>query len=221
MKIELSVNNRQEVMIIPVTPPTFTITKPQGGQTFETVTGEELQLIGVPKLKGFSYESFFPVRDYTFLEDRSMKGWGYVDKIDKWILEKLPIRLIVTDTPINMAAAIKNFEYTIKSDGDLWYKLEFEEFNLLDCRKQYADEEEIDMEELETLKQQVEALEKLVAELDHPFIYDCIDENMPEWAREAVQAAVDAGAIVGDDDGLDLRYDDLRHITMLHRLGLF
>ena len=48
-----------------------------------------------------------------------------------------------------------------------------------------------------------------------------IDENMPSWAHEAVQAAIDKGVLQGDGGGLGLKYDDLRHITMMHRLGLF
>lgn len=44
---------------------------------------------------------------------------------------------------------------------------------------------------------------------------------MPEWAREPVQAAVNKGIIQGDGGGLGLDYKDLRHITMLYRLGLF
>ena len=128
MDIYLSVNNRADVMCLPVLPSSFTISKPQSTEIFETVSQGELQLIGVPKLKGITISSFFPVRDYPYLRDTSMKGWEY--KIDTWIEQKLPIRLVITDTPINMAVAVKDFEYTIKTDGDLWYTLELEEFPL-------------------------------------------------------------------------------------------
>ena len=42
-------------------------------------------LIGSPKLKSISISSFFPIRDYPYLRDKSMKGWEYVYKIDTWI----------------------------------------------------------------------------------------------------------------------------------------
>lgn len=45
MDITLSVNNREDVMVLPVTPSSFTISKPQGGNVFETVSQGELQLI--------------------------------------------------------------------------------------------------------------------------------------------------------------------------------
>jgi len=222
MDIYLSVNNREEVMRLPVLPPSFTISKPQTTQTFETVTAGELQLIGTPKLKGITISSFFPVRDYPYLRDTSMRGWEYVYKIDTWIQRKLPIRLVITDTPINMAVAVKNFDYSIKTDGDLWYNLQLEEFPLLgEETVAIADEgEEIDMEELNKLKEQVTYLAGLVETLANPMIYNYIDENMPQWARESVQKAVNKGIPNGSGEGLNLQYDDLRFFVWLDRLGL-
>lgn len=232
MDIFLSVNNREEVLQIPVMPASFTITKPQTTNKFETVSGEEILLIGTPKLKGISIESFFPVKTCPYIHhtyNPDMWGWDYVYAIDTWIKKKLPIRLIITydreDTPINMPVAVTNFEYSMKTDGDLWYKIDFEQMNLLGYDNTipwYGDEtEEIDMEELNALKQEVADLRLLVEELANPMIYNYIDENMPEWAHESVQAAIDAGALKGDEGGLNLDYQDLRHLTMLHRAGVF
>ena len=220
MDIYLSVNNRADILKIPVLPSSFTISKPQSLKTFETVSQGDLQLIGTPKLKGITIESFFPVKDYPYLRDTSMKGWEYVYKIDTWIAEKLPIRLVITDTPINMAAAVKNFEYTVKTDGDLWYSLELEEFTLISYEDNAETEEEIDMEELNRLKEQVEYLQGVVETLSNPFIYNYIDENMPSWARASVQKLIDKGALNGEGGGWNLTYDQLRIISWLDRLGL-
>jgi len=119
----MTFNNREQVLKLPVVPKEFTITKPQKNEVFETVSQGELRLIGTPGLKGIVINSFFPVRDYTFLRDRTYKGFEYVFIIDTWILQKLPIRLIITDTPISMAVSVENFEYTIRQDGDLYYTL--------------------------------------------------------------------------------------------------
>ena len=131
MDIFLSVNNREEVLCLPVLPSEFTITKPQKNDTFETVSQGDLKLIGTVGLKGITINSFFPVRDYTFLKDRTYKGFGYVYVIDTWISRKLPIRLIITDTPINMVCCVDDFQYTIKKDGDLYYTLTLSEFKLI------------------------------------------------------------------------------------------
>ena len=222
MDIYLSVNNRADIMKIPVLPPTFTILKPQSTETFETVSQGDLQLIGVPKLKGITIQSFFPVKDYPYLRDTSMKGWEYIDKLDLWISQKLPIRLVITDTPINMAAAVKDFQYTIKTDGDLWYKLDLEQFSLLGYENRTEDEEqeEIDMEELNKLKEEVEYLRGVVESLGSPMLYNYIDDNMPAWAHSAVQKLIDKGALNGEGGGWNLTYDMLRVIVWLDRLGL-
>ncbi len=230
MDIFLSVNNREEVLQIPVMPSSFTITKPQTTEKFETVSGEEIMLIGTPKLKGIGIESIFPTKTCPFIHhtyNPDMWGWDYVYMIDTWIEKKYPIRLIITyeheDTPVNMPVAVTDFEYSMKTDGDLWYTITFEQMNLLgyDNPMPWYDEEEIDMEELEALKQEVTNLRALIEELGNPKIYNEIDDTMPSWAHEAVQAAIDVGVLQGEGDSLNLDYQDLRHLTIMHRAGLF
>ena len=53
-------------------------------------------------------------------------------------------------------------------------------------------------------------------------VYDYVDDNMPDWARTAVQAAMSFGAIRGDENGrLGLSYKDLRAICREYRCGLY
>ena len=125
MDIILSVNNREEVLVLPVLPPEFTVSKPQANEVFETVTSGQLKLIGNSALKSISWNSFFPVRDYPFLHDRSNTGFGYAYIIDTWI------RLVITETPINMACCVDDFSYTIKKDGDMNYSITLGEVPLL------------------------------------------------------------------------------------------
>ena len=131
MDIYLSVNNREQVLRLPVLPPEFTVSKPHSNEVFETVTKGQLKLIGRPSLKSISWDSFFPVRDYPFLRDRSYRAFGYLYVIDTWIQQKLPIRLIITDTPINMACCVDDFSYTIKKDGDMNYSITLGEVPLI------------------------------------------------------------------------------------------
>ena len=63
---------------------------------------------------------------------------------------------------------------------------------------------------------------QLVAVVQTTMIYDYIDDNMPDWARKAVQAAMDCGVLVGDENGrLGLSYKDLRTICREYRCGLY
>jgi hypothetical protein len=126
--IFLSVNNREQILQLPVIPPEFTITKPRKNEVFETAAQGDLKLLGPAGLKGITINSFFPVRDYPFLRSRSYWGFEYVYIIDTWLNSNLPIRLIITETPINMAVTVDDFQYTIGQTGDLAYSMACSEF---------------------------------------------------------------------------------------------
>ena len=49
-------------------------------------------------------------------------------------------------------------------------------------------------------------------------IYNYIDNNMPEWAREPVQWLVDKGVIKGTGEGLNLDDQDLQMAAYMKRL---
>lgn len=53
-------------------------------------------------------------------------------------------------------------------------------------------------------------------------IYNYVDENMPEWARNSVQKLIDKGYLQGDNNGeLGLTHDMLRILVILDRTGVF
>lgn len=54
--------------------------------------------------------------------------------------------------------------------------------------------------------------------IKNKMIYNYIDKNMPEWAREGVQYCVDKGFIKGTGDGLGLDDKDLKYCTIIMRL---
>ena len=137
IRIYLSVNNREEVMELPVIPPEFSVQKPQGDETFETVTGEELSFIDAPGLKSIAWDCFFPSKDYPFLRcSRFDDVWEYGYKIDMWIKRKLPIRLIISGTPINMAVKVTQFDYKLGTTGDIVYNIAFKEIPLIDTESE-------------------------------------------------------------------------------------
>ena len=57
-----------------------------------------------------------------------------------------------------------------------------------------------------------------VNKIKNKMIYNYIDKNMPEWAREGVQYCVDKGFIKGTGDGLGLDDKDLKYCTIIMRL---
>ena len=63
---------------------------------------------------------------------------------------------------------------------------------------------------------------ELKAVLQNTMVYYYVDKNMPPWARPAVQAAMDCGAVQGDEKGcLGLSYKDLRAICREYRCGMY
>lgn len=81
---------------------------------------------------------------------------------------------------------------------------------------------EAERKEFEHYKGVIDRLADRVYKLEHPMIYNYIDENMPEWARETVQKLVDNGTLKGEDEGrLELTYDMLRILVILDRAEVF
>lgn len=89
-----------------------------------------------------------------------------------------------------------------------------------------ANKEDLTMTQYEELKKEIEKLKaentKLKNVVESTTVYNYMDNNMPEWAKESVQAAMDCGALQGDDEGkLGLSYKDLRTICREYRCGVF
>ncbi len=93
-------------------------------------------------------------------------------------------------------------------------------------------EEDIDMDKLQQLEEELASLKAEndrqnevisrmggeIQELKNPMIYNYIDDNMPEWAHEAVGGLVALGILKGDENGeLGLTDEGLRLAVMLWR----
>ncbi len=129
MDIFLSINNREQVIKLPVVPISFKIKSPYDNTTWDTVSIGKIKLIGRRGLKGITISSFFPNRDYPFAKDKTYSAWEYANIIEQWRARRIPVRLIITDTPINEAMAIDDFEYGPQDgSGDVYYTLVLEEF---------------------------------------------------------------------------------------------
>lgn len=82
--------------------------------------------------------------------------------------------------------------------------------------KELIEKQAAEIADLKNINQQ------LVNVVQTTMVYDFNDDNMPSWARPAVQAAMDYGAVQGDEQGrLGLSYKDLRAICREYRCGLY
>jgi len=132
LDIFLSINNREQVIKLPVVPSEFKVSTGMNNQVYETISQGEIKLIGLPTLSSITIESFFPARDYPFARDQSYTGWEYAGIIEAWKERRVPIRIVITETPINMAVTIERFEYGVRDGSkDVYYTLELSEFNFI------------------------------------------------------------------------------------------
>jgi hypothetical protein len=134
VKIYLSINNNEEVILLPVTPEEYEISEPWNNQEVEGLN-QVMNIIQTKGLSSLSIESFFPSKDYPFLLSRDMWGMEYVETIKRWRERRVPLRLIITNdgkAEINMAVTIDNFTYSKDKSGDIKYKLDLKEFKFVE-----------------------------------------------------------------------------------------
>ncbi|MEG2350718.1 MAG: LysM peptidoglycan-binding domain-containing protein [Hungatella sp.] len=140
-KIELSVNNREEVIELPINPATVEFTETQLNEKVTLLAIGEANLKGNRGLAGTSLSSFFPSKKSPFYKYAGKAPKKYVEMIKKWKANKLVVRVIVTDMGINMAMLIDNFNYSMnEGDGDIYYTLDLSEYRVLNVSSTKAKE---------------------------------------------------------------------------------
>lgn len=133
-EVWLSYNNREETLQLPVTP-FFTIETSQGVETMTLHQLSEISLPGLKGLDGMTLESFFPHvgATYGFMQySPPPDPWECVAMIKRWKESRRPMRVIITETDINVAMLIKSFNYGV-ADGtkDVKWQLDLLEYVFL------------------------------------------------------------------------------------------
>ena len=132
VEIFISINNNEEVIQLPVPPESYKVSSPFNNESFEGLA-QVLNLITIRDLKELEISSYFPIRDYPFLQNRDLWGMEYVNNIERWRDRRVPVRIIIVSNDasvmnLNMAVTIDNFEYETRKDGDIYYTLSLKEF---------------------------------------------------------------------------------------------
>ncbi|WP_129599500.1 hypothetical protein [Anaerophilus nitritogenes] len=140
MEIFMSINNREEVIQLPILPSSIMISSPHNNNVFTSISAGDLKIMGNRGLKSMILSSFFPLKNDRYnnkiQQNKDHEGWEWVEIIESWIDRGIPIRLVVTDTPINIAMTIDNFEYGVQDGtGDIFYTLTLSEFRIIELRE--------------------------------------------------------------------------------------
>lgn len=120
-----------ERFVIPVTPKTYKVETEQNNRVVDILDTGEAQLFGNRKLKRLSFSCFFPQPNhaYPFVVGDDRSPSECVELLEKWKEGKKAVRVIITDSPVNLMMAIKSFDYR-EQDGsrDIYYELKFIEW---------------------------------------------------------------------------------------------
>ena len=129
MEIYLGTDN--DKIRFPVVPPSIGVNRSNNIDTQAVIKLGEVPIFNGTSLKTIEFTSFFPNQEYNFCDYTGfMKPYEFSEKIQKWMYEGKPLRIIVTDSPTNMQCLIQQFD-TVEQDGtrDLYFTL-----NLLEYR---------------------------------------------------------------------------------------
>jgi len=137
MEFWLSFNNFAEKLQFPVNPGEFRIRTGNKNTVVDIQALGELNLIGGAKLAEIQLASFFPAKYAPYCAYRAIPTpYDAVATIEKWRMTGRPIRLIITDTPINIAVAIEEFEYGEKGGTrDVSYTLTLREYRFIQVQQ--------------------------------------------------------------------------------------
>ena len=129
MEIYLGTDN--DKIRFPVVPPSIGVNRSNNIDAESVIKLGEVPIFNGTSLKTIEFISFFPNQEYSFCDYTGfMKPYEFSEKIQKWMYEGKPLRVIVTDSPTNMQCLIQQFD-TVEQDGtrDLYFTL-----NLLEYR---------------------------------------------------------------------------------------
>ena len=135
MEIYLGTDN--DKIRFPIVPSSIGVNRSNNIDTQSVLKLGEVPIFNGTSLKTIEFESFFPNQEYSFCDYTGfMKPYEFSEKIQSWMYEGEPVRIIVTDTPINMQCLIQQFD-TVEQDGtrDLYYTLSLLEYRPIEVPK--------------------------------------------------------------------------------------
>jgi phage tail protein X len=100
---------------LPVTPPSFTVEHGINIETINIHTIGDVNIAGYSTLATLKIECLFPAQSYSFAL-ASQEPYSYVEVFKKWCSERVVVRFIVSDTPVNLPVLVQSITYS-EQDG--------------------------------------------------------------------------------------------------------
>lgn len=134
LKRQIIIEGSTGSLTIPVTPSKYEIGDGQKNKVVDITQVGEALIFGMPKARTLSFSCFFPStdHDYPFVVGDYKSPTEIVEQLTQWKAERKPVRVIITDSPVNMQMGIMEFSYH-EQDGsrDIYYTLSFTEYKEL------------------------------------------------------------------------------------------
>lgn len=133
MEFWLSFNNFQEKLQLPVNPGEYRLSTSKKNKIVEILDLGDINLIGGEGLAEIQITSIFPREYLPYCSYMNIPApYMAIELIEKWKQSGKPIRLIITDTTINMAVSIETFEYgETGGNRDVTYTLTLKEYRFV------------------------------------------------------------------------------------------
>ena len=128
--MEIYLGTDKDKIRFPVVPSSVGVNRSNNIDTQSVLKLGEVPIFNGTSLKTIELTSFFPNQEYSFCDYTGfMKPYQFSEKIQKWMYEGKPLRIIVTDSPTNMQCLIQQFD-TVEQDGtrDLYFTLNLVEY---------------------------------------------------------------------------------------------
>ena len=135
-KIIISINNNEEVIVLPAVPEGLGPEYPQNNESYQGLS-RDYNTIGTMGLWSMPISSFFPVgKRYSFMPpDAFEDGWKYVDFFQRNRPRRLPFRIIMLDSSgvcrLNSPCTVDSFSWQVKRNGDIAYTLSLREYRFV------------------------------------------------------------------------------------------
>lgn len=115
---------------LPIPPSSFTISKGNNNIVVDVNGLGEVGILGKGRLSNISLDTFFPRNNYSFCQySNFLPPYENIKIIDEWRVSNEPIRLLITETDINLLCMVDEFGYGERDGtGDVYFNLVLKEY---------------------------------------------------------------------------------------------
>jgi nucleoid-associated protein YgaU len=119
-----------------VPPAEFSLITGNLNETVNITDLGDITQIGGEALAEIELTSFFPAKPAPYTTRSVPDPYTTIELIEKWRKSKRPIRLIITETPVNLACAIESFTWGERGGNrDVDYSLKLKEYRFIQVKQ--------------------------------------------------------------------------------------